>query len=197
MQFKDARPGRRQNRDSAPWAHIVEQPIRHDAVRLALHRDLIIAALGHRRGERVRSLHVNTADGRPDNKALPRLELTEDVTRRHLETKRFTRGARSITSRQYTVCHSVSAVSSASRGKQPPHVVPAPVCIESACTVWQPASIALIRALRSSRRHSQTIGFLVDTDHGDSIRTIGSAERIDLEIRSTSSPYLFSKRWLA
>jgi hypothetical protein len=47
---------------------------------------------------------------------------------------------------------------------------------------------------RLSRRHSQTIGFLVDTDRGDSIRTIGSAERIDLEIRSTSSPYLFSKR---
>jgi hypothetical protein len=60
------------------------------------------------------------------------------------------------------------------------------VCIESACTVWQPASIALIRALRSSRRHSQTIGFLIETDRGDSIRTIGSAERIDLEIRSTS-----------
>jgi len=58
-------------------------------VRLASDRDLIIAVLSHGRGERVRSLHVNTADGRPDNKALPRLDLTEAVIRRHLETKRF------------------------------------------------------------------------------------------------------------
>jgi hypothetical protein len=42
--------------------------------------------------------------------------------------------------------------------------------------------------------HSQTIGSLVDTDGGDSIRT---AERIDVEIRSNLSPSLFSKRWLA
>jgi hypothetical protein len=66
-------------------------------------------------------------------------------------------------------------------------------CVHRELLLWQPNSIALIRALRSSRRHSQTIGFLVDTDSGDSIRTIGSAERIDLEIRSTSSPYLCSK----
>src|SRR5262245_49899414 len=89
IQFKGARPRRRQDRDSASWAHIVEQPIRHDAVRLALHSDLIIAALGHRRGERVRSLHINTANARADNKALSRLDLTEAVTRRDLETKRF------------------------------------------------------------------------------------------------------------
>ena len=79
---------RRQQGDLVTHLKTVEQPVRKNAARLALNRDLVIIPACGRRGQRIGPQHGNALHKRLHDNALPRLKTGGGKAFRNLKAKR-------------------------------------------------------------------------------------------------------------